>query len=301
MLRLLRKAILACSIAPLAMGCLASPPGHLPSSVRVLYSRATEDSLGARTDIYFLVARSGNELQLTGEEAVDRQPAFASRLRKVFYTRETAGREEIWSMELDGSGEGVVLAAAGVDFREPAVSPDETQIAYTRNESGRSRVEVAEIDGSNPRALVAKEGSWSQPAWSPDGRTLVVVGADNAVPRLFLVEAAGGEPRPLTTGDAGPQRDPDWSADGTRIVFTRGEGSGAEIAVAAVPGGAVTRLTENDVEEGSPVFSPGGERIVYVSHRPDGRPNLWVMSADGDDAEALTRRDEADAMDPDWL
>lgn len=250
------------------MGCLASPPGHLPSSVRVLYSRATEDSLGARTDIYFLVARSGNELQLTGEEAVDRQPAFASRLLKVFYTRETAGREEIWSMELDGSGEGVVLAAGGVDFREPAVSPDETQIAYARNESGRSRVEVAEIDGSNPRALVAKEGSWSQPAWSPDGRTLVVVGADDGVPHLFLVEAAGGEPRPLTTGDAGPQRDPDWSADGTRIVFTRGEGSGRRSPSQPCPAARSPVLPRMTWRKARPSSAPGrADRLRLASPR----------------------------------
>lgn len=288
-------------LAAIAAGCLAETPGHLPSSLRVLYSRATEDSLGARTDIYFLVARSGNELQLTGEEAVDRQPVFAPRLRNVFYTREVSGRREIWSMELDGSGESVVLAADGVDFHDPAIAPGEEQIAYTRTVGGRSQVEIAGIDGSVPRPVEGAGGSSSQPAWSPDGQTLTVVGTDGATARLYLVDAAGGRARPLAPGDAAPQRDPDWSPDGSTIAFVRGDGAGAEIAIADVASGMVTPLTDNDVPEASPAWSPTGERIVFISRRPDGRDNLWVMDAAGDDLEAVTRRDEADASDPDWL
>ncbi|HUP01300.1 MAG TPA: hypothetical protein VM737_07270 [Gemmatimonadota bacterium] len=288
-------------LATLTAGCLASPPGHLPSSVRVLYSRATQDSLGSRTDIYFLVAISGNELQLTGNGAVYRQPVFAPRLRKVFYTRELAGDEEIWSMELDGSEEVVILAAENESFGDPAVGPDETLLAYTRVAGGRSRIEIAAIDGSDPRVLVAEAGAWSQPAWSPDGRSLVVVGEQAGTPRLFVVPVGGGEPRLLTPAAEGPQRDPDWSPGGNQIAFTLGEGSGAEIAVAEVAGGSVTRLTDNDEEDGSAAYDPTGERIVFVARRPHGRYNLWIMDVDGSDVERLTDRDAADAADPDWI
>jgi Tol biopolymer transport system component len=67
-------------------------------------------------------------------------------------------------------------------------------------------------------------------------------------------------------------------------------------------GGPATVLTDNDVEDGDPVFSPSGERIVFVSRRPDARPNLWVMDADGSDAGSLTTVEEGEeAADPDWL
>lgn len=283
-------------------GCLAEPPGHLPSSIRVLYSKTARDSLGERVDVWFLLAREGNELRLTEEDAREVEPSFAAAPRRVFYVREEEGGSEIWSMDLGGGDERMELAGNG-SLREPDVSPDGTRIAYTRVSAGRSTVLVAALDGSTGREVTTGSGSWSQPRWSPDGRRLVLVGGQGGTTRLHLVDPEGGEPRPVTAGAAAAQADPEWSPDGTRIVFRQGEGAGAEIAVLTVDGTApATVLTDNDVEDGAPAFSPSGERIVFVSRRPDGRPNLWVMDADGSDVGSLTTLEEGEeAADPDWL
>ncbi len=285
-------------------GCLADAPGHLPSSLRILYSKTIQDSLGTKVDVYFLLAREGNELRLTEDEAADIQPVFSSGLKRVFFVRQDDEGSGIWSMDLGGGDEMSVLAAAGQTFQHPDVSPDGTRIAYTRMEPGRSTVEIAALDGSETRELVSGSGPWSQPRWSPDGRRLVVVSGQGSAARLYLIDASGGDPRPVTAADPGlPQSDPDWSPDGGRIVFRRGEGQAAEIAVVDVQGtGATTALTDNDTEDHSPAFSPSGERIVFVSRRPDSRWNLWVMDADGSDMESLTTLEEGEeAAAPDWL
>lgn len=281
--------------------CLSSPPRQLPSSVRILYSKASRDSLGERVDIYFLVAREGNELQLTGEAGEDRQPTFAAGLRKVFFTRRVDGHDEIWSMDLDGSQEAPVLSAADAEFRDPAVSPDERTIAFTRVTGGRQEVWLAGVDGGEPRPLLAEGGPWRGPAWSPDGHLLAVVSGPAATARIHLANPAGGTPRALAPGEPAGQSEPAWSPDGRRVAFVRGSGPGAEIVVVELAGGAALRLTENDVEEGSPVWSPDGERIAFVSRRPNGRANLWLMDPDGKNREPLTRRGDAEARDPDWL
>ncbi|MGH7550425.1 MAG: TolB family protein [Gemmatimonadota bacterium] len=284
-------------------GCLADPPGHLPSSVRVLYSKTTRDSLGTEVDVYFLLAREDNELRLTEDETEDIQPVFSSGLRRVFFVRQEDGASGIWSMDLGGGDEMNVLSAAGQSFRDPDVSPDGTRLAYTRASAGGSTVEIAANDGSDARELLSGSGSWSQPRWSPDGRRLVAVGRQGGAARLYLIDAAGGSPRALTAADPGlSQTDPDWSPDGRRIVHRRGEGEEAEIAVIDVESGVTTVLTDNDVEDASPAFSPSGERIVFVSRRPDGRWNLWVMDADGSGSGSLTTLDDGEeAATPDWL
>lgn len=288
-------------VAVIGYGCLATPPANLPSSVRVIYSKATDDSLGRSEDIYFLVARSGNELRLTGEVGFDGSPEFSAGLRKIFYTRVMEGSRQIWSVGLDGNDEGVVLSAIGEEFSDPSVSPDETQLAYTRTQAGQSSIEIASVNGSEPRTLLESGGPWRRPRWSPDGRSLAVVGVRDGVPRIFVVDARTGATQPLTPGETGPQSEPNWSPDGSRIVFKRGTGSGAEIALVELATKQVTRLTDNDVEDSTPSFSPGGDRIVFVSRRPHGRQNLWVMGADGNKVESLTRNKESDARNPEWI
>lgn len=283
----------------LAAGCFYNPPGHLPSTVRILYSKATSDSLGAKTNVYFLVARSGNELRLTGEPGIDTQPTFAPRSLRVYFTRQTDGRSEIWSMEFDGSDERAVIADQGADVRDPAIAADESRIAYTRVTPSGSEVWTADPDGSDARVLLEGSG-WSQPAWAADGRRLVVVGAADGVERLHVVAATGGTPRALAPAGPAPQTDPDWSPDGTRIVFRLGTGTSADIAVMQVDTGTISRLVENGIEEGQPSWSPTGERIVFV-RRSEGKRNLWVMDADGGDVDDLTSSEEADAGDPEWL
>jgi TolB protein len=284
-----------------AAGCLYQPPRQLPSSIRILYSKTTEDSTGRKVDIYFLVAREGNELRLTGEAGDDRQPTFAAGLRKVFFTRTVDGREEIWSMDLDGSQESAVLAGDDAGYRDPAVGRDEDRLAFTRVAGGSQELWLADVDGSDPRPLLAEGGPWSRSAWSPAGGPLAVVGGAPGAERVFLVDPESGAPRPLSPAEPPGQTDPAWSPDGKRIVFVRGTGPRAEIAVAEVATGSVQRLTTNDVEEGSPAWSPDGERIAFVSRRPSGRDNVWLMDPDGGDAEALTGDERAQARDPDWL
>lgn len=298
--RVLKSLSIAIASVVLA-GCLAQPPGHLPSSIRILYSKATSDSLGSRTDIYFVVAREGNELQLTGEEGVDREPEFARGLGRVFFAREVSGDWQIWSMDLDGGDEVAVLAESGVDFRDPSISPDERSLAYTRTRGGSSRIEIVDVDGEASRTVVEGGGPWRQPAWSPDGRTLAVVGGEGEAARIHLVPATGGEPRPLVGPGAGRHADPDWSPTGDRIAFVLGSGSAAEIAIAAVGEGEARRITDNDVEDASPTFNPSGDRVGFSSQRPHGRWNLWIVGVDGEGQEALTRNERSDARDPDWI
>lgn len=114
-------------------------------------------------------------------------------------------------------------------------SPDASQVVFESVHKAGPGL-AAEVDGVSLRivdlatgkvgpALTAPDLFAATADWSPDGSTIVYSalaepGAE--APDLFVLPAAGGEPRRLTTvGDAGGYAaEPDWRADSARIVFS---------------------------------------------------------------------------------
>jgi dipeptidyl aminopeptidase/acylaminoacyl peptidase len=116
------------------------------------------------------------------------------------------------------------------------------------------------------------------PQVSPDGRTIAFVlttlseEKDEYLSNIWVVSAAGGEPRRFTTG---PRRDtaPRWSPDGTRLAFIseREAGKKGQLHVMPAAGGEPIRLTELRHGLSAPVWSPDGTRLAFAA-RVGGAP-----------------------------
>ena len=64
-------------------------------------------------------------------------------------------------------------------------------------------------------------------------------------------------------------------------------------------GGEATRLTEGPAWDSEPRFSSDGSQIAFVSDA-DGNEQIWIMSADGTEAEKFSDESEARMTDPVW-
>jgi TolB protein len=127
---------------------------------------------------------------------------------------------------------------------------------------------------TNKWTFVTKPRRWqtdSEPAWSPDGRTIAFARTRAGGPTLFLVNPQGSRLRRLTRG-----RSPTWSPDGKRLAFILGrniyviasDGSGRRRVVAglrpALYGQTFVR------------WSPDGSKLLYSSGA-----DAWVTDTDG--------------------
>ena len=143
--------------------------------------------------------------------------------------------------------------------------------------------------------------------WTPDGRHIIFVDGGE----IYRVTPDGSDLQ-LILESAGPDEvfySPRISPDGTRIVYmtTRHEVSrekteessanrrNFEIETSLLDGTNRRRLTENFMQDTSPVWSPDGSRIafmrIYPGGWPPGNPGIYTMAADGSDQRLILPRE----------
>ncbi len=179
------------------------------------------------------------------------------------------------------------LTSGPYDDEHPVWSPDGTRIAFVSNRapdpdrSEDSNIYVIEAKaGAQPRQLTTFPGPDTQPAWSPDGRTIAYLQGDEPrfsaynLFRLAVVPVEGGTPTIVTpTLDRSVEGRPQWTADGKSILFVFDDDRTIYLGKVAAAGGPVERLT------------PGRRTISNLSPGTDG--GLALLSATSGEIEEV--------------
>ena len=157
---------------------------------------------------------------------------------------------------------------------------------------GTYTLNVTSADGSGRTRLTTNPGPDSDPAWSPDGRTIAFVSGRDGNTGIYVMNADGTEQRLLMPAKVDYPPQLAWSPDGQKLAFTvaltSGPDGNLEIYVMNADGSGQRNLTPtNSADDGAPRWSPDGRRIVFVGSR-DGGEAIYVMNADGSGQQRLT-------------
>lgn len=87
-------------------------------------------------------------------------------------------------------------------------------------------------------------------------------------------------------------------ATANRIVFASDQGTPghSHLWVAHRDGSGAKRLTNKEVDETSPAWSPDGSQIVFLATPAGGQPQVWAVDADGQNLTQVTRNAGAKAQ-----
>ena len=134
----------------------------------------------------------------------------------------------------------------------------------------------------------------SDPQVSPDGKSVVYVVSeldretDKSNSDLWLVPAAGGEPRRLTTAE-GTDNHPRWSPDGKAIAFVSSRGGSSQVWLLPIDGGEARPLTKLPIDVSGPIWSPKGDQIAFAAEVYPGKTPEETAARDKEKDESKSK------------
>ena len=203
----------------------------------------------------------------------------------------TDGEYDLWTGTLADPTAKQVTSMPGSE-RGAAFSPDATQIAFTHVAADGSRsVWVVPAAGGQPHLVLSGA---AEPAWTPDGRSLVVEDTTTADAPLLLCEAETGATSEVV-GTAGASQ-PAVSRDGD-IAYVDPQGRIMVLAAgSSTPTVAITPMYGRIL--GSPAWTDTGEIVYDKTWVDTGKPDFsltYLLRVSGEPAPV-----RADLTDP-WI
>jgi TolB protein len=239
-------------------------------------------------EIYIMKADGSLVRRLTYNPGEDSQPSWSPNGAKIAFVHgddpSYAGRvnllncetAQIYVSKTDGSAQ-KKLTVAG-NNTDPSWSPDSKQIAFSSNRDGNYEIYRMNEDGSSQTRMTFNNVEDADPAWSPDGLRIAYgsgyervnyfcgiegiiqnpLGPASAISggagEIHVLKIDGTSDAELTTTKN--NSDPAWSPDGSQLVFASRRDGNFEIYIMDSSGQGQKRLTQNELGDLSPAWSP---------------------------------------------
>jgi TolB protein len=227
-----------------------------------------------------------------------------------------SAKGDIFTVKPDTSARRRLTRRGPPDDSSASWSPNGRTLLFLRWSRQGGSLWSMKADGSRKRRLSGFTRGYLSGTWAPNGRKIVYVDdsggdVDPRVGAIKVRNADGTGWRQLTSyRDLGIN--PTWSPDARKIAFVHDpggdpEGGGmpdGEIYVMNSDGTNKTRLTNNQVLDETPAWSPDGSKIAFVRTIPgengDVGAAIYLMNPAGTDERQVTNGTEGFDQTPQW-
>jgi Tol biopolymer transport system component len=275
---------------------------------------------------------------LTPEQALDRRGMGELQFspdgsRLVFTVSEavkgTSRVRALWMLDV-ASGQVRQLTFSGKSDNAPRWSPDGTSIAFVSDRDGAPQLYRLSLRGGEAEALTDRKEAVGAFRWSPDGRRIAflmadakpesqqmrekdkddarVVDKDDRHSRVWTVDIASHQLKPITTGRWRIGQF-DWLPSGDRLVAIATPTPDVDLwtdrlYAIQIENGDFTEIAAPRGPLGGLSVSPDGKTIVYVGARVDGPDahDLYLQPVGGGAAQNLTAASiDRPVAEPRWI
>jgi len=240
-----------------------------PDGSQVVYVRRSMDIMTDRgvSNLWIVDANGANNRPLLSGPENYGSPRWSPDGARLAYVTSVEGRGAQIHLRWMDSGQSAVLSNLRRAPASMSWSPDGQSIAFT--------MLVPETPASLVTPPKAPEGAeWAPPVkvidrvtWRADGQGELETGFS----QVFVISAEGGTPRQLTSGAFNHNGPIAWSPDSKMLYFSANRNADwqldqAESAIWALQlsDKSLTKLTDIDGPENSPVVSPDGSKLAFL-------------------------------------
>jgi Tol biopolymer transport system component/imidazolonepropionase-like amidohydrolase len=196
---------------------------------------------------------SANELLYTADGKIKRR-TIGGAARVIEFTADVSFTRSPFTPKrraFDAAGPQPVRGLA-----HPVVSPDGTQVAFL----ALGDLWIMPLAGP-ARRLTHDAFLETDPAWSPDGSSLLFSSDRDGFMNIWVRDLATGVDRQITHGKIATMQGA-WSPDGSRIAYSDPEG---QIQLVDVRSGVSTKVHDHLNDAGRASWSPDGKALVVSS------------------------------------
>jgi Tol biopolymer transport system component len=267
-------------LVPAAPGIHAHEPAWSADGAYVYFDRGPMNNNQAPTEIWRVRSDGGAPEPLFSTQGIAQSPLLTPDGRALVYAGDQAGGAlNLWLRPLGGGRERRLTRGVG-DYLVPRLSRDGRRLVCEARISNGS---LRSLDLRQPALgmgadLTAAGADDASPSIARTG-TLAFVSARNGTRDIWLSEADGSNPRPLTSD---PENDslPAISPDGSRVAFVSTRGGRRGLWLVPAGGGPPSSLVTVDVLD-RPTWSADGRRVLYAAEGPGHQASLWIVPAEG--------------------
>ncbi|MGB1667917.1 MAG: prolyl oligopeptidase family serine peptidase [Pseudohongiellaceae bacterium] len=275
-----------------------SGPVVSPEGEWVVYAVRARDMEEDKSisQLWVVPTAGGDPVPMTAAETSAGNPQWSPDGKYLSFTasKGEGAKSQVWTLNRQIGGEAVQLTDTKQGVNDYAWSPDGSRLLLVMTDLSPELLNEDESDDDKARPYVIDRIQFKR-----DYRGYL----DRRRTHIYVYTPVDDELVQVTHGDY-DDTDPVWSPDGSSIAFVSDRSDdpdlnyGTDIFVVNVDDAAhpLTQITRNEGRDYSPVFSPDGKRIAYVtSTGPDVGGSaltptkyLAITDVDADQREILT-------------
>jgi Tol biopolymer transport system component len=238
-------------------------------------------------------APAGAEEELSAGQVFDGQPKFSPDGRRLAYTSNRLGRDQLWMLHLDDKRiEVLQLPGDDLSVVGPNWYPGGRRLNLLRRfPDGKISLWWIAADGSDAGELVAPESLYNNAeGWpiAPDGQRMVYGATVDGHSQLFEFDLGTRKARQLTSS-SDDKFSAIYSPDGLWVVYASNANLSNQLWRTPSGGGKAEPLTQGDDRVRHMFYSRDGRWLYF---QPD-HLNIYRMPADGGRAQQVTRFPES--------